>query len=741
MMKTRVLVVLLLAVANLASAQEKQPLSLEAIFGPGTDWEGGSLQNLTWVDEGSAFLYLDLDPDGRTKNVYRQRVEDGERSLVIEGKSLALRPGDAPIPMDGYQASRDGRYFLIASARKGSSASEGGYFIHDTVTRELTPLSAKGGGQRHAKLSPDAARVGFVRNGNLFVVERESGAETQLTFDDGEDISNGINKGFGSDGWRWSPDGQRIAFLRADQRGVGSVPLIDYLTAYPKVDWTRYPKAGDSNWKLRVGVIHVETGRTTWLELGGDTDQYFPRMKWTRDPRLLAVERLNRRQNQLDLLFADVETGAARVILTETDPYWVRIDDDLTFFTTRDEFLWTSQRSGYKHAYLYDYGGRLLKQITAGEWEMSAARAPHAVLGIDEKDGWLYFLSNKDAIVEQHIYRVRLDGSRLERLTEEPGWHVASLSPDAAHFVTTFSRMNTPPQNSLHRSDGSRLRWVSRGELPGLARFTMTEPEFLTVRTSDGESLNAMMIKPAAFQASEKYPVILYAYGGVSSQTVVDRWDGDRRLWHQWMTEQGYIIFTIDNRGTGGRGKAFENFMYQNLGTWPLRDHIEAAKYLASLPYVDASRIGIWGWSAGGYLTCLALTEGSDYFSVGVSVAPVTNYRFYSSSWAERYMGPPRGNEAAYDREAVATYAHKLKGHLLLVHGIADDNVQLQNTVEVVKAFQAANKQFDLMLYPGLDHSLLRGGDTQLHVYTLITEYFLRHLPAGRFQTATRVSP
>ena len=743
MTRRLVSVLCLLALPALASAAPKRSLTLEDIFGPDADWDGVSLQSLQWEADGSAFLYVDADPDGETKNIYRENVDDGERTVVVDGKSLVLGPGRAPIPFTDYQASEDGLFFVLAGPRsqadfRGSPPPDRSYYLYDTVTRALRPLSGIAGAQQYAKLAPDGTRIGFVRGGNLFVVDRASGTETQLTFDGNDDILNGVNKGLGADGWRWSPDGKRILFVRVDQSAVGTVPLIDFLTPYPKVHRKKYPKAGDTNWKLRVGVLHLESGQTSWLQLGPDTDVYFPRLNWTRNPAVVAVQRLNRQQNKLELLFADVTTGASRAILTETDPYWVRIDNDLTFLTNSDRFIWTSQRSGYKHAYLYDYDGSLLNQITSGEWEINAARSRHAVLGVDEADGWLYFGGKKDGVIEQHVYRVRLDGQELQRLSRKPGWHAASVSPDANHFVNTFSDVNTPPQISMHRSDGGLVRWVRRGEMPGLADFELVKPEFLTVRTSDGVDLNAVMIKPAGFNLKEKYPVIFYAYGGVSSQTVVNRWGGDlaswfpsrarRWLWHQLMTQKGYIVFTIDNRGTGGRGKAFENFMYQNLGTWPLRDHIEGAKYLARLPYTDPSRIGIWGRSAGGYLTSLALTEGSDYFTVGVSQAPVTNYLSHSSSWVERYMGLPKENMAAYDKEAVVTYAPKLKGHLLLVHGIADDNVHLQNTLEVAEAFQAANKQFDLMLYHGRNHSL-RGGNTQLHLFTLMTEYFLRHLP------------
>jgi dipeptidyl-peptidase-4 len=679
-------------------------------------------------------MYMDADPDGKTKNIYREKITDGERTVVIDGKSLVIHLGNEPIPITGFQATEDGQYFLIKGPSKQadflyvSPPKEASHYLYDTLKNVLRPLSGIAGAQQHAKLSPDGRKICFIRDGNLFMVDLISGIETQLTFDGNKDILNGVNKGSEADGWHWSPDSKHIAFIRVDQTAVQAIPLLDYLTPYPKIHWVKYPKAGETNWKLRIGVLHLETGETTWLHLGPDTDVYFPNLKWTRKPDLVAVERLNRQQNKLELLFAKITTGESRVILTETDPCWVRTDEDLTFFKNTDSFIWTSQRSGYNHAYLYDYDGNLLNQITCGDWEMNAARARNAVLGVDEENGWLYFSGKKDGVVELHIYRIKLDGQDLQRLSHKPGWHDASLSADAKYFLDTFSDVKTPPQISMHRADGTVVRCLRKGEILGLAKFDLVNPEFLTVPTSDGENLNAVMIKPAEFDPNKKYPVIFYCYGGVSSQTVVNQWGSARGLWHQLMAQKGYIVFTVDNRGTGNRGKTFENYMYQNLGTWPLRDHIEAAKYLGSLSYVDPSRIGIWGRSGGGYLTCFALTEGSDYFKVGVAHATVTNYLFYSSSWAERYMGLPQENKAAYDKEAVVTYAHKLKGHLLLVHGMADDNVQLQNTVEVAEAFQALNKQFDLMYYHGRDHPI-RGGNTQLHLFTQMTEYFLRHLP------------
>jgi dipeptidyl-peptidase-4 len=711
----------------------KRSLTIDDIFGSESSWDGASLKGFMWASDGSAFFYMDTEPGDDIVHIYREQVIDGERTIVVDGRSLVPQGGSEPVPISGFQVSDDGRHLLIAGPsgqprlRYTATPSERKHYIYTASNASFRPLSDVTDGEEHPKFSPDGGKVGFVRGGNLFVVDVETGSERQLTLDGGGDILNGVNRGFGDDGWLWSPDGGCILYVQVDQSMIRSFPLVDYMPHYPKVHMIKYPKSGEESWKLRIGALRLETGETTWLKMDTESDVYYPFLKFTRDPLRVAVIRLNREQNRLELLFTDVASGEAWMVLTETDPYFVNIYHDLRFLEDSDRFIWASQRSGYKHAYLYDYEGQMINQITTGDWEINAARTRYAVLGVDEEDGWMYFEGKRDGVIEQHLYRVRLDGTGLERLSKESGWHITSLSPDTGHFVKTFSDVNTPPRISLHRADGGFMRWVKRGEMPGLGGFSLAEPEFLSVRTGEGVNLNAVMLRPVDFDPGVQYPVVIYAYGGVSSQTVVDRWGGARGLWHQMMAQRGFIVFSIDNRGTGGRGKDFENYMYQNLGTMPLQDQIEGVKYLSTLPYVDASRVGIWGRSAGGYLTCLALTEGSNYFKVGVAHASVTNYLYYSSAWAERYMGLPQDNMAAYEKEAVVTYVEKMKGHLLLVHGMADDNVQLQNTLEVVDALQDADKQFDLMLYHGCDHGL-RGGNTQRHLFRMMAEYFQRHL-------------
>jgi dipeptidyl-peptidase-4 len=371
---------------------------------------------------------------------------------------------------------------------------------------------------------------------------------------------------------------------------------------------------------------------------------------------------------------------------------------------------------------LYDYNGRLLYPITSGEWEISE------ISGFDEATGWLYFSSKKDSPIEENVYRASLDGKNLERISQRAGWHSSNFSPDFKYVIGTFSDTQTPTQISLRKTDGTLVRWLEKNEGLALSQYHLVYPKFLTVKTSDdGTLLNAWIMKPANFDSTKKYPVIMFCYSGPGAQHVVNQWAGRRYLWHQLMTEKGFIIFCIDSRGTGGRGKKFKNLVYGDLGKWSTHDQIEGAKYLGSLPYVDASRIGIWGHSGGGYLTAMAMTKGAPYFKVGIARAPVTDFQLYDTIWTERYMGLPKDNANGYKSASVMTYANQLQGKLYLVHGMADDNVHMQNTVQLQDALQAANKQFDVMYYHGRNHAI-SGGNTQLHLHTLMTNYFLENL-------------
>ena len=377
--------------------------------------------------------------------------------------------------------------------------------------------------------------------------------------------------------------------------------------------------------------------------------------------------------------------------------------------------------SGYKHAYLYDYDGNLINRITTGDWEITS------IEGVSESDKRLYFYGKKDTLLEQNVYGINLDGENLKRISPEHGWHTANFSPDYKYFINEFSSARHPSKTYLRKTDGSLVAVLKENDLSAFKNINMVYPEFSTFTTTDGMELNYYMIKPYDFDPSKKYPVLFYGYGGPGSQRVIDQWESVRQLWHQMMTEKGYIIFCVDNRGTSGQGKSLKNLMYGDLSKWSVHDHIEAAKFVSSLPYVDSERIGFWGWSGGGFLCLMLMTRANDYFKTGVAVAPVSDFRLYDDIWSERYLGLLEDNIDGYNASSVFTYAGNLKGNLLMIHGTGDDNVHWQNTLQIVREFQLKGKQFDLMLYPNKNHSI-RGGNTQLHLYTKIMDYFLKNL-------------
>jgi len=605
---------LLLLLFSFSFAQEKKSLTLEDIFAS-NQLTPKTLQGVQWVPGEAAFTYL---KDGE---VYKHDVASGRETLLFAGKSLTLKPGGEAMALDSYEWSSDRKYLLIASNMRQiwRHSTDGHYFIYELISKKLRPLSGISGAQSNAKFSPDATKIGFVRGNNLFTLDLATGVETQLTIDGNDNIINGqfdwvYEEEFSiADGWRWSPDGKKIAFWRLDQTRISAFPIENMMSLYPSVFWLKYPKAGEPNALVQVGVISLETNQTKWMDLGTETDIYIPRIQWTSDARILSMQRLNRLQNKLDLLFADVNSGATRVVLSDTDPCWVDVQDDLTFLKKKEQFIWTSERTGYRHAYLYDYNGRLLYPITSGEWEISA------LTGFDETAGLIYFSGKKDSPIEENVYRASLDGKNLERISQRAGWHSSNFSPDLKYVIGTFSDAQTPAQISLRQTDGKLLRWLEKNENL-LAAYNLVAPKFITVKTGDdGTSLNAWIMKPANFDSTKKYPVIMFCYSGPGAQHVVNQWAGRRYLWHQLMTAKGFITFSIDSRGTGGRGKKFKNLVYGDLGKWSTHDQIEGAKYLGNLPYVDAGRIGIWGHSGGGYLTAMAMTKGAPYFKVGIA--------------------------------------------------------------------------------------------------------------------------
>jgi dipeptidyl-peptidase-4 len=580
--------------------------------------------------------------------------------------------------------------------------------------------------------------------------------ETQLTTDGADgSIINGTSdwvyeEEFGlRDGWSWSPDGQYLAFFQFDEADTRPFQMADLRGQYPDVTTFRYPKAGEANSEIRVGVIDVATKAKRFFDTGtwnagGDSLEYIPQMGWT--PPIDGVAhvwmfRLNRDQNDLDLLYGNPADGSLRVALQEQTDAWLDVETGfsdldvgtITYLDDGAHFVWISGRDGYRHLYLYRNDGTLVRQLTSGSWDVTEFH------GVDEARGMLYFTATLESPLERHLYRQAFaagtngQGSPV-KITEQPGWHNVNLSRDLRYYIDTYSNSTTPPVVRLHGIDGAMLELLESNErlIETLAKYDLPAVEFMTVPGADGTSLNAYLIKPKDFDPSRAYPLLLHVYGGPGSQEVRNSWGGTERLWHILLAQQhGVLVAGVDNRGTGGRGQDFLTATYKRLGILEAEDHIAAARYFGQQAYVDAGRIGIWGWSYGGYMTLLSMLydAGPETFTLGIAVAPVTDWRQYDTIYTERYLSTPQRNPEGYDRGAPVHYADRLRDDqaLLIVHGDLDDNVHFQNAIQIVDALQEANKQFDFMVYPGRNHSIA-GGNARLHLYTLMTDFIKENL-------------
>ena len=706
---------------------QEQELTLDDIFLSGI-FTPENVENIRWKPDGSAFGFTKNNPSSSLNDIYIFDLNTLEERLFLSAEKLIYN--DEQINMSSYEWTDDGDYLLIRGPEKRiwRHSRMSPVYLFNIESGEILAIANKHLGLKNVKLSPDGKFAGYVKEHDLFIVELSTGKETQLTFDGSENILNGefdwvYEEEFSiSDGWQWSRDGKKIAFWKFDQTRVKEFYLIDEMPPYNKVMPRKYPKVGEQKAIVKIGVIDLLTFETNWMDTGLNDDIYLPRIYWTNSSNELSIIRLNRLQNQLDFILADTESGKSKFILSESDTCWVDVEEKHAFFPKKkNEFLWVSEHSGFRHIYLYDYSGNLVKQVTSGDWEVTSLE------GYSEFDHLVYFYGKKDSETEQHIYRIKSDGTGLEKITDEPGWNKADFSPDYKYFIHNYNSLNTPLNVYLRKTDGGLVKTLKENNLVLFNEYALSFPELGTFNTSDSVRLNYMIIKPKNFNQEKKYPVIVFGYGGPGSQRAVDQWYGNRQLYHMMMAQSGFIVFTVDNRGTGGRGKSFKNLMYRDLSKWPVIDHIEAAKYLATLPYVDSSRMGVWGWSGGGTLTLWLLTRAYDYFKAGVSVAPNTEFLNYDGIWSERYMRLPEDNADGYIQASPQTYAHQLGGKLLLVHGTQDDNVHYQHSLQMAKKLQDAGKQFELMLYPDKNHSI-RGAETQKHLYEMMRDFFLRAL-------------
>jgi dipeptidyl-peptidase 4 len=677
-------------------------------------------------------------------------MADGEHYTVLESGASIVRydyatgqnreilftsdriPDKKENYLQDYELSSNKQKILLTTnvSKIYRHSFEAVYWVYDMNTRKATPL-CDSGKQQLATFSPDGMKVAFVCKNNLYYKDLNTNAITQITFDGKfNNIINGApdwvyEEEFGfSQAYCWSPDSKKLAFYRFDESRVKQFEMTVYNDLYPTTEKFKYPKAGEDNSIVTIKIYDLGTGNTLIANTGKETDQYIPRIRWTASDAYLCIIRLNRLQNKADVMLADSRTGDTKVILSEENSKFISgIDDDYILFTSDQKyFILLSERSGFLHYYRYTLDGKYVNAVTQGNFDVSG------ISGIDNAHGILYYTSNQSSVIQQDVYAVKFDGTGLRKLSSRDGENSVEFSSTFKYYINTWSDANTPPVYTLHKINGALIRVLedNAGLKKDLEDYGFAKKEFIKIPVGENLVLHAYIIKPADFDSTKKYPLFISVYGGPESQDVKNAWDNGLS-WEQMLVQQGYVVARIDNRGTDGRGEEFKKCTYLQLGKLEAEDQINAAKYLGSLSWIDETRIGIWGWSYGGYMTLLCLTRGADVYRMGIAVAPVTNWRFYDTIYTERFMRKPQDNPHGYDDNSPINFADQLKGKLLLIHGTADDNVHLQNSMEMVEKLVQDNKQFNLFVYPNKNHSIY-GGNTRCHLYTMMTSFIRENL-------------
>lgn len=711
----------ILFLAQHVFAQEKM-IQLEDIWASRTfspEWVWG----INSMNDGIHYSSLNYGD----KNVYitEYSYETGDSiSTIVDSKDLD------GISFSDYSFSEDEKKVLLPTEAESiyRYSSRSNYYVYDRETKTAQELSE--GKQRLAQFSPDASKVAFVKENNIFIKDITNNTELQVTFD-GEinKIINGATdwvyeEEFAFDnGMQWNTSGNKIAYYRFNEEKVPEFSMDLFTDLYPSQSQFKYPKAGETNSTVELFIYDLNSKKTTKANINLEEEFYIPRIKWTLDENVLSVQRMNRHQNQLDFILVDAKDGSSQTIFSENDAAYIDVTDNLTFLNDGKYFIWTSEKSGYNHIYLYNLKGKQVRQITKGNYDVTD------FYGIDESNNTVYFASSERSPMHRDVYAVQLNGKNKKTLTNKTGTNSATFSTNYKYFINQYSNANSPYYFSLFDAKGNEVRMLKDNSnlKNSLAEYALSQKEFFNFKTTEGIDLNGWMMKPHNFDETKQYPVFMYLYGGPGSQQVTDSWGGYNFLWYQMLTQQGYIVACVDNRGTGARGSEFKKCTYQQLGKLETEDQIEANRYLANLPYVDGSRIGIFGWSYGGYMSSLCLLIGAEEFKMAIAVAPVTNWRYYDSIYTERYMRTPQENTSGYDDNSPINHVEKLKGKYLLVHGSADDNVHYQNTMEMTNALVNANKQFDLFIYPNKNHGIY-GGYTRLHLFTKMTNFIKENL-------------
>ena len=721
MRKLLVSLLILSSFSVFVNAQNQQ-ITIEDVFG--STFRTRGMDALHSLNNGTQYTVLQHNRKNNSVSVEMYNYATSTQvATVVSSSNL---PGN--FYFTSYEFSNDESKLLLGGASEPiyRHSQLGTYYVYDIKTKVATLVFDKK--IQEPTLSPDASKVAFVHNNNMYVKDLSNGAVKQITTDGVKNqIINGITdwvyeEEFGFvRAFEWNTNGSKLAFIRFDEREVPEFSMDIYGNGlYPTQQVFKYPKAGEANSNVSLHVYDISSKETVTVAL--DNPYYIPRIKWTNESNILSVRTLNRHQNELDLIFYNAANNTSELILKETDKAYVDVTDDLTFLAD-NSFIWTSEKSGHNHIYHYSKTGKLINQVTSGNWEVTS------YYGYDVKSKQIFYQSVENGSIIRDVYTIGLNGKNKKRLSAEIGTNSAKFSANFSLFINTYSSITTPPRYTLHRSkDGKMLKEIVNNTpvLEKLMEFGVTPKEFSTISVN-GYDLNMWTIKPNDFNPDKKYPVLMFQYSGPGSQQVANRWYSGNDYWHFMLAQQGYIVVCVDGRGTGFKGAKFKKITQKELGKFEVEDQIAAAKKLGELPYVDANRIGIWGWSYGGFMSSNAILKGNEVFKAAIAVAPVTSWRFYDTVYTERYMTTPQENPSGYDQNSPIYHVYKLKGNYLLIHGSADDNVHVQNTMVMIEALVQANKQFEWAIYPDKNHGIY-GGNTRIQLYTKMTEFLKENL-------------
>ncbi|MBZ5721676.1 MAG: S9 family peptidase [Acidobacteriia bacterium] len=725
-----------LAQSTTPANTDRKALTIEAIFAEG-GITGRAPETLQWSPDNSKVAFVQRDDSGEHGELWVVDATTGEKKLLVSESKLASLSPPASSIKDEREKERVTRYHVAAYLWAPDSKhllfdSQGQLWLYSLDSSVAIQFTSGPEPSLDPKFSPDGSHLAYVRKHNLNVRAIAGEDEKQLTKDKDENLLNGeVDWVYAEElgvrsNYFWSPDGKDIVFLQMDEGPVPTYPITDWLLTHPTAEEQKYPKAGDRNPSVRLGVISASGGKPKWISLTDNPDTYVPRFGWVRDG-LVWAEVLNRAQDTLDLYLVDAHSGKSRKVLSENSPEaWVNVNDDVKFLKSTNRFTWSSWRDGNTHLYLYSFDAqnplaadaKLERQLTQGDFEVLGLQA------VDESAGVAYFICNKDDPRQQQFYSVKLDGSDFKRVSATGGAHTVTFSADAKHYVDDFSAPLTPPAMAVCSPDGACQKfWESRS----VSDFGLAAPKFLEFKADDGTTLYGQILLPPETANTGKIPVIVNVYGGPAAQLVLNEWGGTTGLFHQMLARQGYAIFSVDNRGTPARDRKFQAAIRHQSGALELKDQLAALDQLfAQYPQLDRSRVAIWGWSNGGFMTLYAM-EHSDVFKAGVSVAPVTDWHNYDSIYTERYMGLPKDNARGYEESSLPKAADKLHGALLLVHGSSDDNVHFQNSIQMIEGLIKAGKQFRFMTYPNKTHSI-SGPTDRDHLFHMIQDFFEKEL-------------